>query len=200
MLKLWKIILTLLSLLLISCAIKVPTGPVSEPSFSRCQTCSGTTCVAVWFGQSHCRAVEDEQGRFCTAHGRCIIGTFGGAFAPFKQAGVDPLPPQDAVALAAQKRFNNQFSHKLVGKLKSCWRELKGEGVVTIEYDFTRRKNGNWVPYDHSVVFSTLADKQDKTINRCMRDAIAGIRIPFNSKYDDKKELKLVWTWPVPLE
>jgi hypothetical protein len=197
--KLSRLLVLLPIAVLASCA-SIETdpnpGPQPEPPvFRRCQTCEGTNCVVVWIGQKTCKAEEDEQGRFCLAQGGCIIGTFGATTV----AGPANLPTPDADVLAVQERFNDHFRTAVAERLGACFDDLGGEGTVTIEHEYIRREGGDWVPYDLSVVDTTVPGAERKAIGKCARAAVKGVILPYDPRDGDERELLLIWTWAVPL-
>ena len=195
----WRILkVACLSIALSSCATTEPQPPgpgPGEPTFV-CGECDGTKCKPKWFGKQ-CKAGEDEQGRFCIAQGKCIIGIpLPGVALALESAG--SLPPRDDEALAAEERINRYFRQKVVPKLWSCWKDLKGEGVVTIQHDYIRRADGNWIPYSLRVIGSSLSRDQNEIAIKCMNQAAQGTSFASDKWDGEDRDLALVWSWPVP--
>ena len=117
---------------------------------------------------------------------------------PVRLESAGSLPPRDDEALAAEERINRYFRQKVVPKLWSCWKDLKGEGVVTIQHDYIRRADGNWIPYSLRVIGSSLSRDQNEIAIKCMNQTAQGTSFSSDKWDGEDRDLALVWSWPVP--
>jgi hypothetical protein len=116
-------------------------------------------------------------------------------------------PPQTGGStdrtLATQRRIGRYFQNGVVPKLRNCWKDVQGEGLIEFKSTYTKA-GGNWTWESLGVSSSTLLQGQDKVASKCMQEAVRGTSFPVeqgdsvgNIKGEDK--FVVYWSWPVPL-
>lgn len=125
----------------------------------------------------------------------CLIGTtiVGCATNPAR------VPGTFEHTVSVQTRINHYFDEKVIGKLRTCWDRLEGEGTVAIGYTFVNDNKGNWIPQGIVAEESTLPKGQEVMAVRCMEKAVQNTSFSVSDLESDESHYDLHWNWPVPL-
>jgi hypothetical protein len=97
----------------------------------------------------------------------------------------EEAPPYSSFSdegVGAQNRIGRYLQDSVVtAKLRTCWSQLKGEGVIAM--DLTYRKSGsNWAFEYVKVTRSTVPQGQDASAQRCMEESARATMFPVDSK------------------
>lgn len=120
-----------------------------------------------------------------------------------RKAEKPPPPGFTDEGAAVQKRASRSLNESVVtaDRLRGCWAELKGEGVVA--FDLNYRKSGDkWLFEGAQPGKSSLAPEQTAAAQRCMEGAARGSSFAADLKDGLEAaapQLVLRLGWPVPL-
>ncbi len=106
---------------------------------------------------------------------------------------------------AASQRIGRSLQDPAIAvKLRNCWSQLKGEGVVGT--DLTYRKSGNDWTFDNAkVTKSGLPQGQDAAVQKCLEEAARASSFAVDSKQELEQAapefvVRLGWSVPLPAE
>ena len=109
---------------------------------------------------------------------------------------------QQAISLertiSTQQRINRYFHSDVVPKLKSCWSGVQGEGMISIQYIYTKDASGRWAWEGLEVDTSTLPKGQDAIALECMEQSVRGTSFPVEGGDGTGDKFVVIWSWPVP--
>ena len=115
----------------------------------------------------------------------------------------NPRPGFSDDGAAAGQRIGQYLQASVVdADLRSCWAQLKGEGVVAA--DLTYQKQGdNWALNAVAVKKTSLVDGQNAIAQRCLEEAARGTSFTVDSKEQLETRaqefiLRLGWLVPMP--
>jgi hypothetical protein len=107
--------------------------------------------------------------------------------------------------VAAASRIGRSLQDSVVAsKLRQCWGQLQGEGVVAMDLNY--RKAGNTWTFDNvRVTKSTLAADQNAAAQRCMEESARGTSFAVEPREALESAasqfiVRLGWTVPLPPE
>ena len=99
--------------------------------------------------------------------------------------------------VGTQQRINRYFHGEVVSKLKNCWSNVQGKGMITLKYTFTKT-GARWTFSRLGADRSTLPRGQDSVAEKCMLDAVHGTSFQVDGGESTQNTFVLSWTWPVP--
>lgn len=118
-----------------------------------------------------------------------------------RQVNVQQPPESEGVpsiscekAIATQDRINRYFHKAVVPKAKACWRQVKGQGSVSVEFIY-KKAGSKWA----AEAMTTLPAGQDAIALKCLQEAVPGTSFPVEQDDGSAEEFFINWTWPVPL-
>jgi len=105
---------------------------------------------------------------------------------------------------AAVSRIGHSLEDTVAPKLRQCWSQLQGSGVIAIDINY-RKSGGQWLFADAAVTTSTLSTDQNAVAQRCMEQSARGSAFAVEPKEALEKVAsqfvaRLGWTVPLPPE
>lgn len=115
----------------------------------------------------------------------------------------NPRPGFSDDGAAAQQRIGQYLNNAVVDSaLRTCWAQLKGEGVVAA--DLTYQKSGdNWAFNTLTVKKSSLTDDQNPIAQRCLEEAVRATSFAVDAKEQLETRatqfiVRMGWLVPMP--
>ncbi|MGH9383558.1 MAG: hypothetical protein ACRD2N_04635 [Vicinamibacterales bacterium] len=105
---------------------------------------------------------------------------------------------------AAANRIGRYLQDPVAPKLRQCWSQLQGEGVIAMDLNY-RKDGDNWTFDKASVTKSTLPTEQNAVAQRCMEESARGSAFAVEPKEALETAapqfvVRLGWTVPLPAE
>jgi hypothetical protein len=102
---------------------------------------------------------------------------------------------------AAANRIGRSLQDSVASRLRQCWGQLQGEGVIALDLNY-RKAGSAWTFDNVRVTKSTLAGDQNAAAQRCLEESARGTSFAVESKEaleSAASQFIIRLGWPVPL-